>query len=176
MDSDVIWKFNPDKANRIVGGVLSLLIAAITPVASQTPSEPLRDFFAPIVSDTGEVVSTIGRIEITLLSKPRFLGTTIVQMTKIGAARPDAFAINVLHPSYPGDSASGLFCYISPGSGDAFRQAFIGGELVTAKEPFSDAAKALMEDFAKEVEAATRGMAADKIGLGVALKFPEFSI
>jgi hypothetical protein len=157
-----------------VAGALSLAVALGTPAASQTASGALaRDYLAPPVSDAGKVAGTAGRLEITVLSRARFRGIIIIQMTRPGADRPDAFALYLAHPSYPDDPTSGLYCYLSRDNGEGFKQAFISEDALLAREPIRGDAAKLMQELAGQVERATSGLTTDKIGLGVLRTLPD---
>jgi hypothetical protein len=161
-------------AKRAVAAALGLVAVLGTPAASQTASGTLaRDYLAPPVSDTGKVAGTAGRLEITVLSRARFRGTIIIQMTRPGADRPDGFALYLAHPSDPDDPTSGLYCYFSRDDGEGFKQAFINDEVLLAREPIRGAAAKLMQELAEEVEIATSGLTTDKIGLGVLRILPD---
>jgi hypothetical protein len=159
---------------RAVVGAWSLVVVLGTPVASQTANgSSARDYLAPPVSDAGKVAGTAGRLEITVLSRARFRGTIIIQMTRPGAERSDAFALYLAHPSYPDDPTSGLYCYISRDGGEGFKQAFISDEALIAREPIRDDAAKQMQELAEQVEIATSGLTTDKIGLGVLRSLPD---
>jgi hypothetical protein len=158
---------------RAVVAALSLVVVLGTPAASQTAGTLAKDYLAPPLSDTGKVAGTAGRLEITVLSRARFRGTIIIQMTRPGADRPDGFALYLAHPSYPDDPTSGLYCYFSRDDGEGFKQAFINDEALLAREPIRGNAATLMQDLAGEVEIATSGLTTDKIGLGVLRMLPD---
>jgi hypothetical protein len=158
-------------AKRALIGALSLVVVLRTPAASQTASSTLaRDYIAPSVIDKGEVSSTAGRLEITVLSRARFRGTIIIQMTRPGADRPDGY---LAHPLYPDDPTSGLYCYISRNDTKGFKQAFINNEVLIASESIRGDAANLMQELAGQVEIATRGLTTDTIGFGVLRRLPD---
>ena len=161
-------------ANRALIGALSLVVVLGTAAASQTASGALtRDYLAPSVTDSGEVSHTARRLEITVLSRARFRGTIIIQMTRPGADRPDGFALYLAHPVYPDDPASGLYCYISRNGTEGFKQAFINNEVLIARESIRGDAANLMQELAGQVEIATRGLTTDTIGFGVLRGLPD---
>jgi hypothetical protein len=139
----------------------------------QTPfPSGARDYFAPALGDDGKVVAALKRIEITLLSRPEYSRVTVIQMTKLGAEKPDGLGLEILQPSYPGDTASGLYCYMSTVDGKAFKLLF-NGDFTTPLYPLSDDAKAAMAQLADKVADATKDLTSDRLGSGIARNFPD---
>jgi hypothetical protein len=161
------------KLGTACSAAFGIIVATIISAATQTPSgHYARDYFEPAVDDEGKVISSFDRIEITLLSRSEFLGIRVIQMTRLGAIEPDGFALDVPRPMYVDDASSGLYCYISTATGEAFKLAF-NSDYTTPFEPIGGDAKAAMEDFAMEVKDATKDLNPARIGLGIVRKFPD---
>jgi hypothetical protein len=131
-------------------------------------SEELSDqaVFAPDAVNPNHEV-----IEIALL-KPEFRNILIIQMPKLGSDEPDEFSIHVPDPSDP-ELKTGLFCHISLLHGDSYKQAYFNNDVGTAEVPINGESRKLMAEFARAVEAATKGLKVKDIGYGVIRAFPK---
>jgi hypothetical protein len=152
-----------------LGGVLIALVATVTAATSQPPILSPEDELEPILGDDGSVLSGLGIIQITLLSRDRFAGITLAQTTPRGKDKPEALAV---HVPYPANPEWMLTCFILRDDQRAFRTASTG-DFMTPFEPITGEAKAMMEDLAAQIEIATKGLNFDQIGFGILHKFPD---